>query len=230
MSKRAIIIGGCFIGIINSAFAIQDRSNDSEYIMPSTLEQSGVDSFNFEVFESVDQTQFDLPDCSTSIPNLQACIPHACKLKTAFGDMFIKVKGMQGEKCLYVERTLGIDGINCQFAKNDLPQLNGLFAKRLQKLSGFNIAMDEATVSKLHNVFKNNCASVPDYNLSKTIPLNKINTNEVDPEFADMGLKKKTYNTQARPPATPYDSNNHIENLKNYKSIMLPLGDTVSQK
>ncbi|MDF3046945.1 MAG: hypothetical protein K0R73_63 [Candidatus Midichloriaceae bacterium] len=223
MNKRTAIMVIFLIGIINPVLATEDRSNDNEYIMPLALEQQDeVDNFNFEVFESVDRTQFDLPDCSTSMPNLQTCEPQVCKLKAAFGDIFVKIKGMKEDKCLYVERTLAIDGINCQFEKNDLSQLNDAFAQRLQKLSGRSISMSEATISKLKTVFQNNCISVPDYNLRKIIPINKFDTNEIDPEFANIWLKKKVNQTQFNQDDPYYESNNHSERLNNYKPIMVP--------
>ncbi len=181
-------------------------------------------NFNFEVLENTSQIKINFPLCSERSPDLNACTPYICKVKAPFGEIFVKVKGMQNDKCQYIERTFGLNGVDCKFQKSDLHAFNRLFAKRFKKLSGSSVIFTDQEHIGLENIFKRECTIVPDYNSGKLISINKINNNELDPEFKIEDLSK--YLRIPTPKLIELDRAESVNqeykaDLDNYKSILL---------
>lgn len=183
------------------------------------------DAFNFEVLGNAAKNKLDLPACVENLPDLSICAPHICTIKAGFGEIFVKVKGMSGGKCQYVERTFGLDGVDCMFKKDELKALDSLFTKRFKKLSGVRVFFTEQEYTNMADVFKKECKIVPDYNSSRIIPINKINDNEIDPELNIDELMKYAQATKLQAIA-PKPNEVHNQETKatlgSYRSIMLP--------
>lgn len=213
----AFIIFHCQIGIAQS-------DNDNAY-EPDKNPLSTNSNFDFEVLKSAPENKMNFPACAENPPNLSACSPYVCTLKAEFGEIFVKVKGMQNGRCQYVERTFGLNGVDCQFKKEMLVTLDSLFARRYKKLSGRRIFLIDQEYAGLAKIFKTECTIIPDYNSTKLIPINKINTNELDPELNIEDLAKYSRNSGSQTIFMP-KHNEDVEqeykaNLDNYRSIML---------
>ncbi len=202
--------------------------NDDTYVYLKNSEMSGTknDSFNFEVFERVELLKFALPSCAENPPDLLKCTPYICKVDSKLGAIYTKIKGMKDGSCQYIERNLGVDGVDCKFKEEDLPKLQKLFAKRFKRLTGRKVELSNDDYVDLEAIFKAKCSLMPDFNENKPISLAKINRDEIDPEFGVSDLSKYSITipskNRVKAKNMPKSENEeYIATLKNYRSIML---------
>jgi hypothetical protein len=222
-----------FIGIVvalhafgvNAYISVDDIIGNDDtyiYIKDPNMSDSVSKDFSFEVFERVELLKLDLPSCVENPPDLEKCVPYICKVESKLGDIYIRVKGMNEDSCEYIERNIGIEGINCAFKKGGLSKYQTLFIRRFKKLSGEKSGLTPEDYSDLNTLFRTECTFVPDYNSSKPISLAKINSDEIDPEFNTSDLSKYSIINKTSNNNKYNDKDkDYIANLSNYRSIML---------
>jgi hypothetical protein len=200
--------------------------NDGDY---KQFSGSGLDSevdYSFQIYQhQIDLRTINLPICVEHNFDITKCEPSVCRSVTGFGKVLSKIKGIAGDgKCEYVERTPGVDGVNCSFPTDKLDRVNILFEKRFEKLSGSAVEFSDTEVKELEDIFKNDCTFVKDYSQRKKVSMEPgKQSDDIDPEFVVTDFERYSNIVRMVQDIKSKEAGDQVDTtdpLDSYKSIM----------
>lgn len=140
--------------------------NDDQYIMvPSYRYKNEEKDILFEIYNRQDWRETNIMPCDSLPLLLNSCTKSFCVLNTKFGKVYKKVVGMYEGKCIYLERTQKMGGMNCELPKDNLKKYEFLFSEKDFELLGFgNMFIEDH--QDLRDVYLNFCKPLKNQNVS----------------------------------------------------------------